>query len=76
MCIENIVKEIISKQLEIKAESLSLNTILSELGADSLDYVELAMAVEDRFNLEIISDENLEKLKTIQDIVTYIKNFS
>ena len=48
---------------------------MDDLGADSLDIVELIMDFEDEFDMEI-SDEDVEKIKTVQDIIDYIKNYS
>jgi acyl carrier protein len=59
------------KEVEIKPESNFVN----DLGADSLDTVELVMALEEAFDTEI-PDEEAEKIKTVQDAVDYIKNKS
>ena len=72
--IEAKVKSIIADQLgvgedEIKPES----NFVEDLGADSLDIVQLIMALEEEYHLEI-SDEEAEKIRTIQDIVDYIES--
>lgn len=72
--IEDKVKEIISKQLgvnvsEVKPEA----SFVEDLGADSLDTVELVMAFEEAFNIEI-PDEDAEKIVKVQDAIDYIKN--
>lgn len=68
------IKEILAGQLDVDAEEMSLDTkIADDLGADSLDVVELLMAIEDEFDVEI-PDEEIEKLKTIGDVVDYIQN--
>ena len=68
------LKEILSLQLDVDAESLTLETkILDDLGADSLDVVEMLMSVEDEFDVEI-PDEKIEELKTIGDVVDYIQD--
>ena len=68
------IKEILAAQLDVDAEEMSLDTkIADDLGADSLDVVELLMAIEDEFSVEI-PDEEIEKLKTIGDVVEYIQN--
>lgn len=68
------LKEIVSEQLEIDAESITADTRLNEdLNADSLDVVEILMALEDEFGVEI-PDEETEKMKTIGDVVDYIQN--
>ncbi|MEW6078585.1 MAG: acyl carrier protein [Thermodesulfobacteriota bacterium] len=72
MSVEDKVKRIIADRLEIAAEDISLESeFISDLGADSLDIVELLMSLEDEFDLEI-SDDEAEKIKTVQDAVSYI----
>lgn len=68
------IKKILAEQLDVDAEEMSLDTkIADDLGADSLDVVELLMAIEDEFDVEI-PDEEIERLKTIGDVVEYIQN--
>ena len=68
------IKAILSSQLDVDAEELSLETKIAEdLGADSLDVVEMLMSIEGEFDVEI-PDEEIEKLKTIGDVVDYIQN--
>lgn len=68
------LKEIIATQLEIDAESVTLDTRLGEdLNADSLDIVEMLMSLEDEFGVDI-PDEEIEKMKTVGDVVAYIEN--
>ena len=68
------IKEILAGQRDVDAEEMALDTkIADDLGADSLDVVELLMAIEDEFDVEI-PDEEIEKLKTIGDVVEYIQN--
>lgn len=67
------VKKIIVEQLGVNAEEVVPTAVFTEdLGADSLDIVELVMAFEDEFGLEI-SDEDAEKISTVQDVVNYIE---
>ncbi|MEE0838957.1 MAG: acyl carrier protein [Acutalibacteraceae bacterium] len=67
------LKEIIAEQLEIDAETVTLETRLGEdLNADSLDIVEMLMALEDEFGVDI-PDEEIEKMKTVGDVVSYIE---
>lgn len=67
------LKEILAEQLETDAENITLETdIANDLGADSLDVVELAMTVEDEFGVEI-PDEEIENLKTVGNVVDFIK---
>ena len=66
------VKEIVVEQLGVEADEVTaVSTFIDDLGADSLDIVELIMAFEEEFNVEI-SDEIAEKMKTVQDVINYI----
>ena len=73
--IESKIKHIICEQLGINLETAITNEteLTTHLGADSLDMVELTMAFEEAFNIEI-PDEDAAKIKTFGDIVTYIEN--
>lgn len=67
------VKAIVMDQLAITDEDMiTLNTTLEDLGADSLDMVEVIMAIEDEFDVQI-KDEDLENLKTLADLIEYIQ---
>lgn len=67
------IKSLLSSQLGIKEDRIQLNSrILEDLGADSLDLVELLMTLEDEFNVTV-SDEDAVKLKTVEDIVKIIE---
>ena len=73
MSIEPKVKKIIEEQLGVDAERVKPEaSFIDDLGADSLDIVELVMAMEEEFDLEI-PDDDAEKLKTVQDVTTYIE---
>ena len=66
------VRDIVVEQLGSEADEVTLeSTFIDDLGADSLDIVELIMAFEEEFNVEI-PDEDAEKIKTVQDVVNYI----
>ncbi len=75
------MSSVTDKVIEIVCEQLTLDrsqvtpesSFLEDLGADSLDIVQLIMALEEEYHLEI-SDEDAEKIRTIQDIVAYIEN--
>ena len=70
--IEQRVKEIIVEQLGVNADQVTPDAkFIEDLGADSLDTVELVMALEEEFHLEI-SDEDAEKITTVGDAVKYI----
>ena len=70
--VEEKVKQIIVEQLGVdEAEVTPSASFVDDLGADSLDTVELVMAFEEAFDIEI-PDEDAEKIKTVQDAVDYI----
>jgi len=72
--IEDRVKEIIVEQLGVNAEQVTTAAkFIEDLGADSLDTVELVMAFEEEFNVEV-PDEEAEKLQTVGDVVRYIED--
>jgi len=72
--VEEKVKEIIAKQLGVNAAEITPDSsFVEDLGADSLDTVELVMAFEEAFNIEI-PDEDAEKIQKVRDAVEYIKN--
>ena len=67
------VRAIICDQLEMEEDAVTLDSVLLEdLGADSIDLADLVMTFEDEFNMEI-SDEALENIKTVSDIVKYVE---
>lgn len=69
--VEQRVIDIIVEQLKVSPEEVTLEaSFIDDLGADSLDLVELIMAMEEEFGLEI-SDEDAEKIQTVQDAVNY-----
>lgn len=70
------VKEIIADKLSLDEDEIKLeSSFVDDLGADSLDLVELVMALEDEFDMEI-PDEEVEKVTTVGDVVEYIKSHS
>jgi acyl carrier protein len=69
---EDRLKGIIVDQLGVEAEKVVANaSFINDLGADSLDIVELVMAMEEEFDLEI-PDEDAEKIKTVGDALSYL----
>lgn len=71
--VEEKVKEIIVNELGVEAEKVTEDaSFVEDLGADSLDIVELVMAFEESFDLEI-PDEDAEKLQTVGDAMKYLK---
>ncbi|ADU65327.1 acyl carrier protein [Desulfurispirillum indicum] len=74
MSIEQKVKEIVAEQLGVGIDTVNNeSSFIDDLGADSLDTVELIMALEEEFGLEIPDDE-AEKIVTVQDAISYIEN--
>jgi acyl carrier protein len=70
--IEQKVRNIIADQLGVSEEEIKItSSFIDDLGADSLDIVELVMAMEEEFEVEI-PDEEAENIKTVQDAVSYI----
>lgn len=67
------IREILSQQFEVSADSIAMDTnIVDDLGADSLDVVELVMSVEDEFGLQI-ADEEAANLVTVGKLVEFIE---
>jgi len=66
------VRGLICEQLNADEAKISMDTTFEDLDADSLDIVELVMALEEEFNLEI-SDEEVENIRTVGDVVRYIE---
>lgn len=70
--IEERVKSIICDQLAVEAEKVSPTaSFIEDLGADSLDIVELIMTMEEEFDIDI-PDEDAEKMKTVGDVISYL----
>jgi acyl carrier protein len=73
MAVEERIKEIIVEQLGVSAdEAVNEASFIDDLGADSLDIVELVMAIEEEFGIEV-PDEDAENIRTLGDITTYIE---
>ena len=71
--IEQKVTEIVSKQLNVAKEKITkASSVINDLGADSLDTVELVMGIEDSFDLSI-PDDAAEKIQTVGDAIKYIE---
>ena len=68
------IKDIIVDQLDVEEDAVTMEASITEdLGADSLDVVDLVMSIEESFDVEI-PDEEVENIKTVGDIVKYIEN--
>lgn len=68
------VKKLISEQLDVEESTITeASSITDDLGADSLDVVDLVMSIEDEFGVEIPEDQ-VENIKTVGDIVKYIED--
>lgn len=68
------IKDIIVEQLDVEEDAVTMEaSITDNLGADSLDVVDLVMSIEESFDVEI-PDEEVENIKTVGDIVKYIEN--
>ena len=67
------VRSILAAQFDVEEDTISLTTnIIDDLGADSLDAVDMLMSLEDEFDVEI-PDEEVESIHTVGDLVTYIE---
>ncbi len=72
MALDDKIKKIIEEQLGVEGERIKEEaSFIDDLGADSLDIVELVMAMEEEYDIEI-PDEDAEKLKTVGDVVSYL----
>jgi acyl carrier protein len=70
---EEQVKAIVAEKLGVNADQVKLESnFIDDLGADSLDTVELVMAFEEKFGIEI-PDEDAEKMKSVSDAISYLK---
>lgn len=68
------IRTILCEQLELSEDQVTMDSNIAEdLGADSLDVVDLIMSIEDEFGVEV-PDEDIEGIKTVGDVVNYIEN--
>jgi len=74
MALIDDIKEVVVEQLSVSADEVKEDAkFVEDLGADSLDVVELVMALEEKFDIEIPDDE-AEKIATVKDVVDYIES--
>ncbi len=67
------IRAILCEQFELDEDRVTMDSnLISDLGADSLDVIDLAMSIEDEFDLEVPDDE-IEKIKTVADIVKFVE---
>ena len=67
------VRNIVAERLNVNPEEVTLETTFEDLGADSLDVMDLVMELEQEFDIEI-PDEDAEKIRTIEDTINYIQS--
>jgi acyl carrier protein len=67
------VKSLIAQQLEVEEGKIDLDTYFTDLGADSLDVMEMIMAFENEFDMEV-SEDALESIKQVKDVVDYFES--
>lgn len=72
MIFEKLV-ELLSEQFSVEPDTITLETSFEDLGADSLDIVELSMALEEEFDVEEMGEDDMTDLSTVGDLVNYLK---
>ena len=65
---------LLSEQFGVDVDSITMDSSFEDLGADSLDIVEMTMAVEEEFGLEDMDEEDLSGISTVADLVRYLKS--
>ena len=68
------IAALLAEQFSVDADSITMDTTFEDLGADSLDIVEMTMAVEEEFGLEDMGEEDLSGIATVADLVHYLKS--
>ena len=70
----DVVKEILAEQLDIDPETIEMTSNLqTDLGADSLDAIDIVMSIEDQYGIEV-PDSVIENMRSVEDIVSFIEN--
>lgn len=67
------VKDILADQLDLDSQDIELTSSLTDLGADSLDAIDIVMSIEDQYGIEV-PDSVIENMKTVEDIVSFIES--
>lgn len=68
------IRKILCEQFELEEDRVTMESnLVGDLGADSLDVIDLAMSIEDEFDIEVPDDE-IEKIKTVGDIVRFVED--
>ena len=67
------IAALLAEQFSVDADSITMDTSFEELGADSLDIVELSMALEEEFGVEEMQEDDLSGISTVADLVNYLK---
>ncbi len=68
------IAALLAEQFSVDADTITMETTFEELGADSLDIVELTMAVEEEFGLENMDEDDLSGIAVVGDLVNYLKS--
>ena len=68
------IAALLAEQFSVDADSITMDTTFEDLGADSLDIVELTMALEEEFGLESMEEDDLSGIATVGDLVNYLKS--
>ena len=71
--VEKKIAALLAEQFSVDADSITMDTSFEELGADSLDIVELSMALEEEFGVEEMQEDDLSGIATVADLVNYLK---
>ena len=67
------IAALLAEQFSVDADSITMDTSFEDLGADSLDIVELSMALEEEFGVEEMQEDDLSGISTVADLVRYLK---
>ena len=69
-----VIVDLLSEQFSVEPEEITMQTTLEDLGADSLDAVELSMALEEEFDLPAFEEDDIEKFCDVADLVKFIES--